>query len=54
MTYGKSDLSGNARRLGLFGGHLEPDTTVFTFAVVTLGVLDDAVDLSAVDNEDYR
>lgn len=37
-----------------FGGHLEPDTTVFTFAVVTLGVLDDAVDLSAVDNENYR
>jgi len=37
-----------------FGGHLEPDTTVFTFAVVTLGILDDAVDLSAVDNENYR
>ena len=37
-----------------FGGHLEPDTTVFTFAVVTLGVLDDVVDLSAVDNENYR
>jgi predicted DNA-binding protein with PD1-like motif len=25
-----------------FGGHLEPETTVFTFAVVTLGVLDDS------------
>ena len=37
-----------------FGGHLEPDTTVFTFAVVTLGVLDDAVDLSAVDDWNYR
>jgi len=34
--------------------HLEPDTTVFTFAGVTLGVLDDAVDLSAVDDENYR
>jgi predicted DNA-binding protein with PD1-like motif len=37
-----------------FGGHLEPDTTVFTFAVVTLGVLDDAVDLSSVDDWNYR
>ena len=37
-----------------FGGHLEPDTTVFTFAVVTLGVLDDAVDLSRVDDWNYR
>ena len=33
-----------------FGGHLEPETTVFTFAVVTLGVLDDKVDLSRVDD----
>ena len=37
-----------------FGGHLEPDTTVFTFAIVTLGVLDDGVDLSKVDNWNYR
>jgi predicted DNA-binding protein with PD1-like motif len=37
-----------------FGGHLEADTTVFTFAVVTLGVLDDAVDLSRVDDWNYR
>lgn len=37
-----------------FGGHLEPDTTVFTFAVVTLGVLDDALDLSRVDDWNYR
>jgi predicted DNA-binding protein with PD1-like motif len=37
-----------------FGGHLEPDTTVFTFAVVTLGVLDDGVDLSTVDDWNYR
>jgi predicted DNA-binding protein with PD1-like motif len=37
-----------------FGGHLEPDTTVFTFAVVTLGVLDDALDLSRIDDWNYR
>ncbi len=33
-----------------FGGHLEPGTNVFTFAVVTLGVLGDDVDLSRVDD----
>jgi len=37
-----------------FGGHLEPDTTVFTFAIVTLGVLDDALDLSKIDDWSYR
>lgn len=37
-----------------FGGHLEPDTTVFTFAVVTLGVLDDGVDLGKVDDWNYH
>jgi len=37
-----------------FGGHLEPDTSVFTFAVVTLGVLGDDVDLSRVDDKTYR
>ncbi len=37
-----------------FGGHLEPDTTVFTFAIVTLGVLDDGIDLSKVDDWTYR
>jgi predicted DNA-binding protein with PD1-like motif len=36
------------------GGHLEPGTSVFTFAVVTLGVLDDSVDLSKVDDKTYR
>lgn len=36
-----------------FGGHLEPGTNVFTFAIVTLGVLD-GVDLSKVDDETYR
>jgi len=33
-----------------FGGHLEPGTNVFTFAVVTLGVLGDDVDLSRMDD----
>ena len=37
-----------------FGGHLEPGTTVFTFAVVTLGVLDDHLDLSKFDDANYR
>ena len=37
-----------------FGGHLEPDTKVFTFAVVMLGVLSDEVDLRRVDDKTYR
>jgi len=37
-----------------FGGHLEPGTTVFTFAVVTLGVLADSTDLSHLDDKTYR
>jgi predicted DNA-binding protein with PD1-like motif len=37
-----------------FGGHLEPGTNVFTFAIVTLGVLDESVDLSRVDDKSYR
>jgi predicted DNA-binding protein with PD1-like motif len=35
-----------------FGGHLEPGTNVFTFAIVTLGVFDG--DLSKVDDKNYR
>ena len=35
-----------------FGGHLEPGTNVFTFAIVTLGVFDG--DLSRVDDKTYR
>ena len=35
-----------------FGGHLEPGTNVFTFAIVTLGVFDG--DLSRVDDKNYR
>lgn len=37
-----------------FGGHLEADTTVFTFAVVTLGVLDDTLDMSKLDDWNNR
>jgi len=37
-----------------FGGHLEPGTSVFTFAVVALGVLNPIVDLSKVDDKNYR
>ena len=37
-----------------FGGHLEPGTKVFTFAIVTLGVLPDGLDLSKLDDKDYR
>ncbi len=37
-----------------FGGHLEPGTSVFTFAVVTVGVLPDDLDLSKLDDKTYR
>jgi predicted DNA-binding protein with PD1-like motif len=37
-----------------YGGHLESGTTVFTFAVVTIGVLADDVDLSKIDDKTYR
>jgi predicted DNA-binding protein with PD1-like motif len=37
-----------------FGGHLEPDTKVFTFAVVVLGVLSDGLDLTRFDDWTYR
>jgi predicted DNA-binding protein with PD1-like motif len=37
-----------------FGGHIEPNNNVFTFAIVTLGVFDEAVDLSKVDDKTYR
>jgi predicted DNA-binding protein with PD1-like motif len=37
-----------------FGGHLEPGTTVFTFAIVTIGVLNDAAELSRIDDKTYR
>lgn len=37
-----------------FGGHLEPGTTVFTFAIVTLGVLGDATNFDRLDDKTYR
>jgi predicted DNA-binding protein with PD1-like motif len=37
-----------------FGGHLEPGNKVFTFAIVTIGVLNEGTDLSKVDDKTYR
>ena len=37
-----------------FGGHLEPGTEVFTFGIVTIGVLNNAADLSRVDEKTFR
>lgn len=37
-----------------FGGHLEPGTEVFTFGIVTIGVLNNEADLSRVDDKTYR
>jgi uncharacterized protein len=37
----------------VMAGHLEPGTTVFTFVVVTIGVMNDT-DLSKVDDKTYR
>ena len=37
-----------------FGGHLEPGTNVFTFAIVTLGVVKDGTDFSHLDDKAYR
>jgi predicted DNA-binding protein with PD1-like motif len=36
------------------GGHLEPGTTVFTFAIVTVGVMNDGVDFTHLDDKTYR
>jgi predicted DNA-binding protein with PD1-like motif len=37
-----------------FGGHLELGTSVFTFAVVTIGVFADGIDLRRIDDKTYR
>jgi predicted DNA-binding protein with PD1-like motif len=37
-----------------WGGHLEPGSEVFTFAIVTLGVFRDGIDLSKTDDKNYR
>lgn len=39
---------------GAFGGHLEPGTIVFTFGIVTIGVLQDGVDFGRLDDKTYR
>jgi predicted DNA-binding protein with PD1-like motif len=36
------------------GGHLEPGTTVFTFAIVTIGVMNDGADFTHLDDKTYR
>jgi predicted DNA-binding protein with PD1-like motif len=37
-----------------FGGHLEPGTEVFTFAIVTLGIMKDGADFTHLDDKGYR
>jgi predicted DNA-binding protein with PD1-like motif len=37
-----------------FGGHLEPGTVVFTFAIVTIGVMNEGVDFGRLDDKTYR
>jgi predicted DNA-binding protein with PD1-like motif len=37
-----------------FGGHLHEGTKVFTFAIISLGVLDDNIDLSRFDDSNWR
>ncbi len=37
-----------------FGGHLEAGTRAFTFAIITLGVLPDDVDLGRFDDKTWR
>lgn len=37
-----------------FGGHLEPETNVFTFAIVTIAELADDMDVSRFDDKTYR
>jgi uncharacterized protein len=37
-----------------FGGHLEPGTVVFTFAIVTIGVMNDGVNFNHLDDKAYR
>jgi predicted DNA-binding protein with PD1-like motif len=37
-----------------FGGHVEPGNSVFTFAIITLGVFGNDVDLEKADDKTYR
>jgi predicted DNA-binding protein with PD1-like motif len=43
-----------AQAEGALGGHLEPDTHVFTFAIITLAELSDDMDVSRFDDKTYR
>lgn len=36
------------------GGHLEPGTTIYTFAAVTLGVLDEGMSFERLDDLNWR
>ena len=36
------------------GGHLEPGTTVFTFAIITIGVFNDEVNLARFDDKYWK
>ena len=36
------------------GGHLEPGTRVFTFAIITLGVLDEGISLDRFDDSSWH
>ena len=36
------------------GGHLEPGTEVFTFGIVTIGVMKDGIDFTHLDDKTYR
>ena len=36
------------------GGHLEPGTNVYTFGIVTIGILSDDVDLNRLDDTNWR
>lgn len=38
----------------VFGGHLEPGTEVFTFGIVTIGVMKAGTDFSRLDDKTYR
>jgi uncharacterized protein len=37
-----------------FGGHLEPGTEIFTFGIITIGVMKDGADFTHLDDKTYR
>ena len=52
VTKAKTDTLSMARSMRHMT--LEPGTNVFTFAIVTVGVFGDGVDLSRIDDKTYR